>query len=144
MVRVPVQHAALVARGVVGGAAQVVLAAGAVVGVAALLGRTGTLVCLAWIAVLAAVGWTAAVLRAACTGEREPDAVRDAAWCATALLVASTLAVTSPALYVQLLAVLGALTVTGLGLTARAQPQRPPVPGAAPVPPGPSRARTRA
>lgn len=128
MEQATVHGGALTARAVIGGIAQVVLVAGSVAGVAALVHRCGPLVSLAWLVVLAGLGWTAAALRAAVTGERQRGAVRDAAWWATTFLVASTLAATSPDLYARLLAVLAALVVVGLRLTARAEPQRPALP----------------
>ena len=80
---------------------------------------------------LAAVGFTGAALWAALSGDREPGTVPTTGWWTTTFLLATSVAVTSWELYVTLLAVLGALVVLGLGLTAVAQQPRA---GAARVP----------
>jgi hypothetical protein len=118
------------ARAVVGGIAQVVLVAGAVAGVAALLQRTGTMVSLTWVVALAAVGWTAAALRALRCGNQEPEALGEAGWWATTVLLAGSLVVTSPDLFARMFLLLAVLVVIGLRLTVLAEPDRPAAPAA--------------
>jgi hypothetical protein len=131
--RVPVRHAALAARDAVGGAAQMLLVAGAVAGAAALLHRTNAVVSLSWLVGLGVAGWVGAVLWAVRSGERHPGRVRDAAGWATTSLVAGSLVVTSPDLFARMFLLLAVLVVIGLRLTVLAEPNGPAAPAAPPT-----------